>query len=164
MSRKKTGRSQLVVGKQNQVIGEGRFVSFYCRGTTEHPHEKWRIGSVCPDVHNDELFWAENRSGYAETGATYFYGLPPFTRWLDGDRYLKQDMTLGGTADESEIFSYTRDEFRTTWELECRLCRYKSTIRPNAAYPLLNQFSTLGVIEVPLREFTKRVGRANSSH
>lgn len=163
MSRKKTGRGKVIAGRRNTMIGDGRFVSFYCRGTIESPHDKWRIGSVRRDVHNGVPYWTESTAGYVEAGETLFYGLPPFTRWLDGSRYIPQDLTLGGAADEADVYAYSRAEFRTIWELECRTCRFKRPIRPAAALPILDRISASGVLEVPIREFSRRVESTQSS-
>lgn len=158
MSRKKSG-ARTRQGRPT-ISAEGRFVSLYCRGTVPAPHDKWRVAAFYPDTHDGELFWSEIRGWYASTGARHLEPISsPVTRWLDGDRYIARDRATLHVEDERDVDAPYRESFRTVWELECRACRFKRTIKPADAYPLLSTLSVPGVIELPLRAFTARVGK-----
>lgn len=161
VSRKKTGNRTRQA--RPNVSAEGRYLSLYCRGTVTNPHEKWRIASFYPDIHEGDLFWSERRGWYAETAKGNLLPIAPtVTRWLDGNQFIPRDAASARVRNDADVDAPYRDSFRTSWELRCGVCRFKRTIgRPRDAYPLMNALSTPGIVEVPIREFVSRVGKVD---
>ena len=158
MSRRKSGDFRLKGGPTNTARGETLYVSVYCRGTIDAPHEKWRIASFRPEAHEGELFWTENESGYAEQG-TMFRVYPPATQWLDGTQYIRRDEDGAAiVAGHSDAEVFYRDTFRVGWMLKCKRCGFGHKIgKPRDAYPLLTALAQNGIEEIPVREFCRRV-------
>jgi hypothetical protein len=159
----RTKKGQLRKGHSSISRGHDEFVSIYCRGTVEAPHDKWKIASFMPADHNGERFWTESTSGYAETGSDALSRVYPLaTQWLDGTEYIFRDAdgrALVKGKPDAEVFY--RDTFRTGWMLKCKTCDYAHKIgNPRDAYSLMDRLASLAeghVFEVPVREFSRRV-------
>lgn len=146
MSRKKNDNGVRRGGWTNTVRADRLYVSVYCRGGDENPHDKWRVVSF----RRDEQSWTENVSGYADhDDRCLFRVLPEVTQYLVDDRWIRSAAALGFEPEAG---------LRSRWALRCAVCKFgdvfASTNRYTAA---LDQLSSLQsddkIIEVPLRAF-----------
>lgn len=145
MSRKKTGSG---TGRRRAgsvgTAPDHPYVSVFCDGTaTGRRHEKWRIATFHPDVHNDEVLWLPAGKHYFEPGVEH--GIPivnSVSQRLDGDTWIP-------TGDRD--FDYDKPEFRVRWKIKCRECgAAKVTARPSAFYPVFNALAELNIREIDL--------------
>jgi hypothetical protein len=156
MARKKNGEIRLKGGSTG-TSAEGIYISVFCRGPVEVPHEKWRIGSFVPGEHNGAIVWHESTSGYAEQGGTTLTRVyPPIAQWLKGNEHVDRE-----NADPNVFYDA---DFRIDWLLKCKTCGYAKKIgKPSKAYPVLTAliaFAVDGILEIPLRAFAARVDKA----
>jgi hypothetical protein len=157
MARLKKGRVKQSRAHHVTVpLGDHRYVSIFCRGTVENPHDKVLIGSLSPEVMAGDLLWTVTESGYAETGAENLTRIKPrISQWLDGDHYIERDPYGNALRDgEHDPMVFYKESFRAAWQFKCDSCKFAFRIGdPTRIYERLNQLSTPGVIEIPLRAF-----------
>ncbi|MBF4568780.1 hypothetical protein ITJ57_08345 [Plantibacter sp. VKM Ac-2880] len=151
MSRTKRGAFRLKGGRRNIMRSDEPYLSFYCRGPQDAPHEKWRIGTVFASEHNGSVGWHESTSGYAEPSSdTLTKVYPPFTHWLDENEYIDRE------RHDPDVFE--QPGFRVVWDLKCPKCRFARRIgNPAAHYGLIAELWGIGIREISLRAFTGRV-------
>lgn len=143
-------------GWSNIVRSDAVYISFYCRGTGEHPHGKWRIGSIYADVHNGEVVWHESSSGYADAERDVLFRTNPrLTQYMVGNEWV-------AITDASDSDVYNDPSFRVSWQLKCGECGFtKKIARRREIFPLLNALAGLrgpdNILEIPIREFSRRV-------
>lgn len=145
MSRKKTGsRSNHARGGGGK--GDVAYVSVFCVGPADAPHEKFRIASFIPEEDASAVVW------HAAPG-TYFDPSHPTTipisgrvsQWLDGNRWVSR-----GTGEHNRAV-FDSESFRVRWNLACDRCSARRVVRtPADLYPAFTALAVAGIQEVEL--------------
>jgi len=161
MSRKKNWYKRTRRGGEANVrIGEGPYVSVYCRGSNAQPHAKFRIGSFVPSDQPGPLRWVNSHSGYAEHGKErYFRVVPGISQWLVGNVWLNEHER----RDQRD-----NDAFRERWVLGCPTCGLsKPYAEPAVLSSAISALALLRsedqILEVPLRAFLDHVDRCRDT-
>lgn len=154
MSRKKRWKGPHHGGWSNTSRGEGPYVSVFCRGEDDNPHEKWRVASLYPELLDDALFWVESTSGYADhSRRELFVTHPPVTQYLSGDRWL---------ATTEQKTARHQAGFRMRWAFRCSQCGFSQVFaRPLQLADAVTEIAALhaedGIVEISLRAFASHL-------
>lgn len=143
MSRKKSGRA---TGRMQGGVVYSKpdiYVSVYCvgtPGTPEHPHDKWRIASFYPYVHDDEIVWRSFSENYYEPESPYALHISGnVSQQLNGNEWVSV-----GDVDPGVIYG---TDFRLRWNLACGRCGMRRTIAtPSDFY---EEFTALAQLQIP---------------
>ncbi|KEP75777.1 hypothetical protein HR12_23510 [Microbacterium sp. SUBG005] len=157
MSRKKNWYQRTRRGGETHIrLGEGPYVSVFCRGSDAHPHAKYRVCSFVPSDQPGVSSWVNNPSGYAEHDKEHYFRIVPgISQWLIGDAWLSQPERRDHRYD---------DAFRERWVLTCPTCGVtKPFAQPASLSTAISALASLRsqdqILEVSLRGFLDHVER-----
>lgn len=145
MSRKKYGSTAQGRSSQGSARPEV-YVSVYCAGTADAPHDKWRIGSLFPEIYDGAIVWHAFNGFYYEPASSH--GVPisgRVSQWLEGNSWVSHRK---GSHDR-DVFN--KDDFRVRWNFACETCKMRQPIaRPADYYESFTAVAQLGVFEIEL--------------
>ncbi|MEN0023241.1 MAG: hypothetical protein AAGC61_08155 [Microbacterium sp.] len=124
-------------------VGDGPYVSVFCVGTPEAPHDKWRIATFYPDVFGDGVIWMPHQRSYYEPGvARTIHIAGSVSQRLDGNAWIP-------VGDRS--YNYDSPTFRMRWNVGCRECGMRKVIAaPKTFYPAFTALAQAGIREIEL--------------
>jgi hypothetical protein len=152
MTRTKRGQGQRRASRQRHYDRPEVYVSVYCAGREDAPHEKWRVATMEPVLQEDgspliadeQIVWSISRAGYADPAHDTllpYAGSP--TQTLDGDEWVS-----GERERDARVFS---DEYRLRWSFRCATCGMRRVFKqPSELYGPLRAIAALGIPEVEL--------------
>jgi len=145
VSRKKSGKTTgRMRGPSVTARPDSPYVSVFCSGTTARAHEKWRIASFFPEVHEEVIVWHDFGPNYYEPDSPIAIRVAgTISQWLVGDRWISRD------DHDADVFS--EPAFRVRWSLGCGVCGMRKVIAPPSTfYEKFNLMAQLGIKEVGL--------------
>lgn len=147
MSRLKKGKGSKRSSTDRTIyrVGDAIYVSVFCDGSADGvSHEKWRIASLLPELHDERVVWHVNPTGYydPESGRVLPISGQP-SQWLVGDEWVDRK--------PSDRSVFHDEEFRVRWHFKCQRCRLQRNIStPGDYYEALTALASLGIREVEL--------------
>jgi hypothetical protein len=152
MTRTKRGQGQRRASRQRHYDRPDTYVSVYCAGKVDSPHEKWRIATIEPVLTEDgsplvdleQVVWSISGRGYADpTSAELLPCAGNPTQTLDGDQWVNGD-------DERDARALSA-AYRVRWNFHCATCNMRRVFgKPAEIYGPLRALASLGINEIEL--------------
>ena len=129
------------------------FVSIYCSGTEQNPHDIWRIGSFYrDDGHSSGPVWLEHRGKYQEPGNDTLIPISSrVTARLDGDHHV----TSAEFKRDPDALS--NGDSRSRYRFECGVCKQVLVRRAEAVHPLFEKLTAVGMSMLSLNALAARL-------